>query len=73
MAVRAEWPGGLRFMMTGRLFLLIFVGDYTVPQHRDELSAQKAIVKDHFKDCGWECEAILSELEGSTGSLFRQR
>ena len=52
------------------LFLLIFVGDYTVPQHRDELSAQKAIVKDHFKDCGWECEAILSELEGSTDLYF---
>ena len=52
------------------LFLLIFVGDYTVPHNRDELSAQKAIVKDHFKDCGWECEAILSELEGSTDLYF---
>ena len=52
------------------LFLLIFLGDYTVPHSRDGLSAQKAIVKDHFKDCGWECEAILSELEGSTDLYF---
>ena len=27
-------------------------------------------MKDHFKDCGWECEAILSELEGSTDLYF---
>ena len=52
------------------LFLLIFVGDYSVPHNRDELSAQKAIVKDHFKDCGWECEAILSELDASTELYF---
>ncbi|MGB9206040.1 MAG: FAD-dependent monooxygenase, partial [Terriglobales bacterium] len=52
------------------LFLLIFVGDYTVPHDLNELSAQKAIVKDHFKDCGWECEAILTELDASTELYF---
>ena len=52
------------------LFLLIFVGDYSVPHNRDELSAQKTIVKNHFKDCGWECEAILSELDASTELYF---
>ena len=52
------------------LFLLIFVGDYSVPHNRDELSAQKTIVKNHFKDCGWECEAILSELDASKELYF---
>ena len=52
------------------LFLLIFVGDYSVPHNRNDLSAQKAIVKDHFKGCGWECEAILSELDASKELYF---
>ena len=27
-------------------------------------------MKDHFKDCGWECEAILTELDASTDLYF---
>ncbi len=52
------------------LFLLIFVGEYSVPHGCDALGAQKAIVKDRFKDCGWECKAILAELDASADLYF---
>jgi hypothetical protein len=43
---------------------------YPPINNRDELSMKRAIVKDHFKDCGWECGAILSELDASTDLYF---
>ena len=52
------------------LFLLIFAGDFSIPHDHDELVAQKAIVIDHFKDCGWECEEILSKLDASRELYF---
>ncbi len=66
-------PGRMvgRFALHGdrTLFLLIFVGDYAVA-HDQEIGAQKEIVKEKFEDCGWECKAILSELNATHDLYF---
>jgi 2-polyprenyl-6-methoxyphenol hydroxylase-like FAD-dependent oxidoreductase len=43
------------------LFLFVFAdNDASIPARLDE---QKALVRRHFRDCGWECPQILDELE----------
>ena len=61
-----------RFALHGArtLFPLIFVDDYPLPQDAHEIGAQKAIIREKFEDCGWECKAILSELDATADLYF---
>ncbi len=51
------------------LFLFVFVGDYDAAPCKSDIAAQKAIVRETFRDGGWECGAILSDL-GRTDELY---
>ena len=52
------------------LFLFVFISDYDVASIQSEIVAQKAIVREAFRDGGWECGAILSTLDRTDGLYF---
>jgi 2-polyprenyl-6-methoxyphenol hydroxylase-like FAD-dependent oxidoreductase len=54
------------------LFLFIFAGSYDPSSDPHDVKAQKAIVRDRFKDAGWECEKILAALD-QAGDLYFDR
>lgn len=54
------------------LFLFVFVGDYDAAPDQSDITAQKAIVTETFRNGGWECGAILSDL-GRTDELYFDR
>ena len=45
------------------LFLFIFAGNDDTPSGPRDIAAQKATIRDRFKNGGWECTAILTELD----------
>ena len=52
------------------LFLFVFVSDYDVAPDQSDIIAQKVIVRETFRDGGWECGAILSELDRTDDLYF---
>ena len=45
------------------MFLFIFAANDDTPSGPRNIAAQKAIIRDRFKNGGWECTAILTELD----------
>jgi 2-polyprenyl-6-methoxyphenol hydroxylase-like FAD-dependent oxidoreductase len=52
------------------LFLFIFVGNDDPPSDSHDIAAQKAILRERFKDGGWECTKILAELDRASDLYF---
>ncbi len=63
-----------RFALHGdrTLFLFVFVSDYHAAPDQCDVAAQKAIVREKFRDDGGECGAVLSELN-RTDELYFDR
>src|SRR5260370_517633 len=54
------------------LFLFVFTGDYDPPSDPRDFAAQQTIIRERFKDGGWECTKILTELD-RTHELYFDR
>ncbi len=54
------------------MFLFIFVGNFDPPSDPHDTAAQKTIIRERFKDGGWECSRILTELDRA-GDLYFDR
>lgn len=52
------------------LFLLVYAGHGDSPPDRHDLAAQKAIVREVYRDARWESEAILTALDRSDDLYF---
>lgn len=52
------------------LFLFVFAGDGDTPTGGIGLDAQKAILHDRFRRCGWESPQILAELDRAQELYF---
>jgi 2-polyprenyl-6-methoxyphenol hydroxylase-like FAD-dependent oxidoreductase len=63
-----------RFAMRGdrTMFLLTFADDDADGAQTGDVQAQKAILRERFKDSGWECPRILEALDAS-GDLYFDR
>jgi 2-polyprenyl-6-methoxyphenol hydroxylase-like FAD-dependent oxidoreductase len=63
-----------RFALRGdrTLFLFVFANDHPQPADPDSIEEQKALLRERFRDGGWECQRILDEL-GRAPDLYFDR
>ena len=52
------------------MFLFIFVGNFDATSDPHDIAAQKTIIRERFKDGGWECSKILNELDRADELYF---
>jgi 2-polyprenyl-6-methoxyphenol hydroxylase-like FAD-dependent oxidoreductase len=61
-----------RFALRGdrTLFLFVFANDDAQPADLGSIEQQKAILRERFRDSGWECQRILDELDHAPDLYF---
>jgi 2-polyprenyl-6-methoxyphenol hydroxylase-like FAD-dependent oxidoreductase len=61
-----------RYALRGNrtVFFFIWIEDAKLAVDRHDTDAQKQTLRSRFRDCGWECEAILAALDASDNLYF---